>query len=431
MTNNLPPSDQMSKRLFELLDGQAETEDLLSELMRRGTERLLQQALEEEVTDFLGRARYERSDEETPAGYRNGYRDRTIRTAEGRLKVRRPRVRETDEPFESRLLARIEGLEERIRRMALEMYVRGLSTRDIEETLVDQEGKPLLSRSSVSRLTEALHDEYEAFAARDLSELDVVYLFVDGVYEAVRSYTRNQAILCAWAICSDGSKQMLHLACAGSETKDAWSAFFEEMTGRGLRQPLVRRNSCAVSDGAKGLMAAIEEHLPQSGRQRCLAHKLRNLASKLPRDPELRAPAMERAKAVYYAPDRDTAELLAERLIEGLADEHPAFVKCFSDDLGACLRHLDYPLAHRRYIRTTNLLERSFQEEKRRTKVIPHHVNERGATKLVFGVLIRASRRWNRVKMTRLELAQLRNIRKFMRPDQDDKAQTISLPLAA
>lgn len=426
MTNNLPPSDQMSKRLFELLDGQAETEDVLSELMRRGTERLLQQALEAEVTDFLGRARYERSDAETPAGYRNGYRDRTLKTAEGRLKVRRPRVRETDEPFESSLLARIEGLEQRLQQLALEMYVRGLSTRDIEETLTDQDGEPLLSRSSVSRLTEALHDEYEAFAARDLSDLDVVYLFVDGVYEAVRSYTRNQAILCAWAICSDGSKQILHLACAGSETKDAWSAFFEEMTGRGLRQPLL-----VVSDGAKGLMAAIEEHLPRTGRQRCLAHKLRNLASKLPRDPELRAPVMQEIKAVYYAPGRETAELLAERLIETYADEYPAVVKCFTDDLEACLVHLSYPLAHRRYIRTTNLLERSFQEEKRRTKVIPHHVNERGATKLVFGVLIRASRRWNRVKMTRLELAQLRNIRKFMNPDSDKQTKTISLPLAA
>lgn len=426
MTTNLPPSDRMSKRLFELLDGEAETEDLLSELMRRGTERLLQQALEEEVTEFLGRERYERSDGKSPAGYRNGYRDRTIKTAEGRLKVRRPRVRETDESFESRLLARIEGLEERIQELALEMYVRGLSTRDIEATLVDQDGEPLLSRSSVSRLTNQLHEEYEAFAARDLSELDVVYLFVDGVYEAVRSYTRNQAILCAWAICSDGTKQMLHLTCAGSETKDAWSAFFEEMTGRGLRQPLL-----VVSDGAKGLMAAIEEHLPQTGRQRCLAHKLRNLASKLPRDPELRAPVMERVKAVYYAPDRETAELLAERLVDDYADEYPALVKCFSDDLEACLTHLGYPLAHRRYIRTTNLLERSFVEEKRRTKTIPQHVNERGATKLVFGVLIRASRRWNRVKMTRLELAQLRNIRKFMNPDSDKQTQTISLPLAA
>lgn len=426
MPNNLPPSEQMSKKLFELLDGQAETEHLLSELMRRGTERLIQEALEEEVTDFLGRERYQRSDEESPAGYRNGYRDRTIKTAEGRLTVRRPRVRETDEPFESRLLARIDHLAERIEELALEMYVRGLSTRDIEETLVDQEGKPLLSRSSVSRLTEQLHEEYEAFIARDLSELDVVYLFVDAVYEAVRSYTQNQAILCAWAICSDGTKEMLHLGCAASESKDAWSVFVEEMIGRGLRQPLL-----VVSDGAKGLMAAIEEHLPRTDRQRCLAHKLRNLASKLPRDPELRAPVMERAKAVYYAPDRETAELLAERLIEDYAEAYPAFVKCFNDDLPACLKHLDYPLAHRRYIRTTNLLERSFVEQKRRTKVIPHHVNERGATKLVFGVLIRASRRWNRVKMTRLELAQLRSIRTFMCPEQDDQAQTISLPLAA
>jgi transposase-like protein len=125
MFDNLPPSDQMSKRLFELLDGQGETEVVLSELMRRGAERLLQQALEEEVTDFLGRERYERADEESSTGYRNRYRDRTIKTAEGRLTVRRPRVRESGEPFESRLLARIDGLEERIRRMALEMYVRG------------------------------------------------------------------------------------------------------------------------------------------------------------------------------------------------------------------------------------------------------------------------------------------------------------------
>ena len=147
----------MSKRLFELLDGQAETEDLLSELMRRGAERLLQQALEAEVTDFLGRARYERSDEESPVGYRNGYRDRTIKTAEGRLKVRRPRVRETDEPFESRLLARIDGLEERIRRMALEMYVRGLSTRDIADISAERRSSIRTgSRCSPGRASAAL-----------------------------------------------------------------------------------------------------------------------------------------------------------------------------------------------------------------------------------------------------------------------------------
>ena len=140
---------------------------------------------------------------------------------------------------------------------------------------------------------------------------------------------------------------------------------------------------------------------------------------------------MQEIKAVYYTPNKETAELLAERFVESHAEKYPAVVKCFTDDFEACLVHLSYPLAHRRYIRTTNLLERSFQEEKRRTKVVPHHVNERSATKLVFGVLIRSSRRWNRVKMTNLELVQLRNIRAIMSPDEDEETQTISLPLAA
>ncbi len=191
--------------------------------------------LEEEVTEFLGRERYQRSDE--PRGYRNGYRDKTFKTAEGRLKVRRPRVRDTEEPFKSGLLARMDKLEQRVEKLALEMYVRGLSTRDIEETLVDQDGEALLSRTSVSRICEQLHEEYEAFCQRDLSQLDVVYMFVDGVYEAVRDYTQNQAILCAWAICSDGTKEMLHLGCVASESAEAWSGFFAEMAGRGLRQP--------------------------------------------------------------------------------------------------------------------------------------------------------------------------------------------------
>jgi transposase-like protein len=416
----------MNKALFELLGGKTQTEDFLSELIRRGSERLIQELLEGEVTDHLGREYYERTeDPDDHRGYRNGYRPRRIKTAEGTLEVNKPRVRDTEEPFESQLLARIDGLEERLKQLVVEMYVRGLSTRDIEETLVDQDGESLVSRSSVSRICEQLHEEYEVFCEKDLSDLDVVYLFVDGVYEAVRDYTNNQAILCAWAICADGTKQMLHLGCVASESRDAWSAFFEEMIDRGLGQPLL-----VISDGAQGLIAAIQEHFPQSDRQRCLAHKLRNLTTKLPRDPELRDPVLAELKAIYYAPNREVAELLAERFIEAYAEQYPSVVKCLSDDLKACLVHLNYPQGHHRYIRTTNLLERSFQEEKRRTKVIPHHVNERGAMKLVSGVLIRTSKRWNKVKMTNLELTQLKNIRALIWPDAD-KTSRISLPKAA
>lgn len=434
MKDNLLPSEEMSKAIEEMIAqmraGQtSETaSDLVGSLMRRGMARILQESLEEEVTDFLGRPRYERADEPARKGYRNGYADKTVKTTEGRLRLRRPRVRDTEEPFTSAVIERIEVLEERLKEMALEMYVRGLSTRDIEETLTDEEGKALLSRSSFSRLTERLYEEYEAFAQRDLSDKDVVYLFVDGVYEAVRSYTKGQAILCAWGILSDGTKELLHLSAAGSESADSWRGFFEEMTARGLRQPLL-----VIHDGSAALRAAIRESFPESERQRCLVHKLRNIAAKLPsvgRDSDARDAVLARVKAIYHAPDRETADLLAERLVEEYTEHYPAAIRCFLDDLDSCLTHLRYPLAHRRYIRSTNLLERAFVEEKRRTKVMPAHMHERGAMKLVFGVLIRASRNWNRVKMSSFELAQLKRIRQLMAPHTTD-TKTISFKRAA
>lgn len=94
-----------------------------------------------------------------------------------------------------------------------------------------------MSRDGVSRLSELLYEDYEAFIQREWSDLDVVYLFVDGVYESVRRYTRNQTILCAWGVCSDGSKVLLHLSACSSESKDSWNHFFEELLSRGLRQP--------------------------------------------------------------------------------------------------------------------------------------------------------------------------------------------------
>jgi putative transposase len=426
MTRKVPPSRASHNALMQLLSGYDTTEELVTALMRRGTEHLLQAGLEAEVDDFLGRGHYERTpaaDAVSHRGYRNGYVDRTLRSRVGRLRLRRPRLRATTEVFESRLIKRLDVLEERLVSLAVELYARGLSMRDIEEALVDEEGRPLVSRSTASRLTESLYAEYEAFAQRDLSTCDVVYLFVDGVYESVRRYTRGQAILCAWGILADGSKELLHLAAASAETTDAWTSFFEDMLARGLPQPLL-----TISDGAPALLAAIERHFPKSRRQRCLAHKLRNIAAKLPVDE--RGELLRRFKGVYYAPDRQAAELLATRLLDELSRAYPSATKCFSDDLDACLAHLDFPSTHRKFIRTTNMLERAFAEEKRRTKVIPQHVNERGALKLVFAVLLRASERWKRVTMTDFELAQLRNLRSHMAPHMTESS-TISFRLAA
>jgi putative transposase len=421
------PSEIKSKQLQELLSTFSPEEGLLilEEFQKLGQEKILQEALEAEVDTFLGRRWHKSSEEkgEDFTGYRNGYYPRQIRVPGSKLQIMVPKVRQTKTPFSSRILKGCLQLTEKLHRLVLEMYVRGLSTRDIEEVFRDNNGNALLGKSAVSQLTERLYEEYEAFARRDLSSFDVIFLFVDGVYEAVRNYTNGQALLCAWAICSDGTKQIMHLAPVQSESEEAWQSFFDDMLQRKLRQPLL-----VVSDGAPGLVSAIERSFPKADRQRCIAHKLRNIMAKLPKD--IASRVLPELKAVYYATDKQHAELLAAKIIDSYASVYPAAVKCFSDDLPACLTHLKYPEGHRRYIRTTNLLERTFEEEKRRTKVMPQHQHEKGAVGLVFAVLWRASLKWQHVTMEPLELAQLRAIRTLICPN-DHSTEFISYQLAA
>ncbi len=154
---------------------------------------------------------------------------------------------------------------------------------------------------------------------------------------------------------------------------------------------------------------------------------MRNLLSKLPSD--VQKEVRDRLRSIYYAPDPETAEALSARFIEDYAEKYPSMTKCFSDDLQACLTHLKYPTGHRKHIRTTNTIERAFVEEKRRTKIIPQHAHEKGAIGLVFSVLIRASNSWRKVNMTELELAQLKNIKKMIYPE-NNESDFISYELA-
>lgn len=413
------PSEELSNLLFALLN--EEQDNMLSELILRSTEKILQEALEGEASDFLGRDWYERNEEFR--GWRNGYQRKQCKCAEGRLNLRKPRIRGNSEKFESKIMKKLDSIDDKLRKIALEGYVRGLSTRDIEEVFTDENDDPLLSRSSMSNVTEKLYKEYEEFASRDLSGYDIIYLFIDGVYEAVRKYTRNQAILCCWGICSDGTKVMLHLQAATGESENSWDEFFEDMLSRGLRQPLL-----VVSDGAAALKKSITKKFPIAKRQRCISHKLRNISNKLPKDSQKEV--LDKAREVYYAGDKETADVKAEKFIRRYSDKYPSAVKCFNDDLGACLTHLDFPEGHRKYIRTTNLIERSFVEEKRRTKIIPEHAHEKGAIGLVYSVLIRSALKWRRVKMTELELTQLKHLKELICPEKKNE-EKISYELVA
>jgi transposase-like protein len=410
----IQPSARISKEISDLLqDGCENSNDLLSLLINKSVRKIIQEALEQEIADYLGRDYFERKTS-SRKGYRNGYESKTLKTAEGPLGIEVPQLRNTDSPYRSALLQQMSHRTPELERLATEMYVRGLSTRDIQDTFTDDHGTCLISKDGVSQITESLSEEYDRFCQRDLSSYDVVYLFVDGVYESLRlTLGAKEAILCAWGILADGRKMLFHISLGNKESHDSWNDFFRNMISRGLRMPLL-----VVSDGAPGLIKAIDDCFPKSKRQRCLVHKLRNIANKLPQAGihEL----MPKIKNCYYQHDRKLAIIAATEIIDQFADTYPAAIKCFQDDIDACLKHMEFPAGHSKYIRTTNLIERCFEEQKRRTKVIPRFLDEKSCLKLVYSTLIRVSEKWRRISMNEFDLVLLKKLRKLYAPDSED-----------
>ena len=404
----IPPSEQMRQQIDQLLrNGLEGGEDVLGTLIRLGAQRVLQEALEEETTERLGRGYYQhREPGEMLQGYRNGYEPGRLRTAEGEVRVQVPQVRQWvgEGPYRSRLMEFLEHHSDVLERLAVEMYTRGLSVRDIEDAFRETTGNRLLSRSAVSELTDRLWDDYQAFCERSLTPFEVEYLFIDAVYEGIRSWGGIPGILCAWGICRDGRKVMLHLALGSRESYADCLEFIRDMVGRGLDIPLM-----ITTDGAPGLIKAVTEVWGKSLRQRCLAHKMRNILDKVPR--AAREEIKRRVRDVFYAPSLEMARERAAEVLRDFRKVYPSAMRSFNDDLEACLAYLRCPFAHHKAVRTTNLLERAFQESRRRTKVIPHFFTEQACLKLVFSTLWQTSQRWRRVTMTELERQQLALLR--------------------
>ena len=387
----IAPSQKIRQRINAVLhhgiDASGEGE-ITTRIIRLGIERLIQEMLEEEVKDYLGRERYQRRDpDQDQRGYRNGYEPGRVRTSEGEVMVQVPQVREAPETYRSPLMARLRGNSETLERLATEMYVRGLSTRDIEDAIADATGERMLSRTAVSRLTESLWEDYQAFIQRDLSGFPVVYLFLDAVFESLRQQGGGkEGILCAWAICADGRKVLLHMALGNKESYQNWLDFLRDMVGRGLWTPVL-----ITTDGAPGLIRAVKEVFPFSLRQRCLAHKMRNVTDKVLES--VREVVKAAVQGAYYAPNQQIAEMVAADVLKTYQDKYPSAMASFRDDWEACIAYLRCPTIHHRRIRTTNLLERSFVEERRRTRVIPRFFTEKSCLKLVFSTLWQASAR--------------------------------------
>ena len=399
------PSMIAREELQRLLAGGADREaNIVSALVETVTRLVVEELLEAEQADYLGgRGRYERR-VEGQVGSRNGYEPGRIRTAEGPIEVAVPQVRGAGAPFRSSLMSFLDGNSEVLDRLVTEMYARGLSTRDVEDAFRDATGELLISKTAVCEITDQLWVDYQAFITRDLADIEVEYLFADAVFESLRRHGAKEALLVCWGIDSDGRKHLLHLAVGNKESEACWTGFFRNLLERGLRAP-----TTITSDGAPGLIAAINTVFDKTIRIRCWFHRLANLRAKLP--DETAGEVLAHVYAVRDAPTLDAARAAADRFINTFGRDYPAAVACFTDDLDALLAIHRVPVRHRIRVRTTNLAERSFVEERRRTKVIPRLMDERAAMKLVFATMIRTADRWCRVSISDLERHQLRLLR--------------------
>lgn len=409
MGKRVPASVQTDQSIRQLLCS-GSGGDVRSELIRLGVRRIIEEALEREVSEFLGRGFYQREGAAGPGGagargYRNGYRTGHLDSAEGELPFAVPQVSDTEEPYQSKVRDHVRGRSGQLEHLATEMYARGLSTRDIEAAFTDDDGNKLLSKSAVSDITEVLWQQYEAFATRDLSGYEIAYLFLDGVAERLNPGERRQAVLCAWSIDVEGNKHLLHLAPGTKEDTTSCKEFIQDMKRRGLCDPLL-----VTTDGAPGLIKAVEECFPRSSRQRCLVHKMRNMQAKVT-DEQLWPQVKAEASSVYQAANPETARLLRDGFIKRWQKKFPTAAACFEEDFEACIAHLVFPVTHRKAIRSTNLLERLFEENRRRTKVLPHAFGERPMLKLMFAAVIRAAEKWRKLKVTNFEREQLRQLR--------------------
>jgi putative transposase len=405
----VPPSAEIEAQIDQLLAvGVAEDpRGALSKLAKLGARLIIQRAVEDEFDAWLGRARYERRPE-APPGSRNGFRPRKVQTGEGELSVEIPQVREAAAPFVSRLFPRGTKLlrTEPLKALVIGAFVRGLSMRDVE-SLCEEAGLGSVSKSTAARICSELRERFEQFCRRDLYDIKLVALFLDATFLAVRPDGPKEGVLVAWGFTDQGERVLLAVMLGMRESHEDWQALGRDLIGRGPGAPML-----IVADGAPGLIKAIEQCWPASDRQRCCVHRARNLYAKLPERER------ERVRQAYWrALDEAINARDAKQRLQALVDEldqggFTAAAKCLADDLDALVVHLRYPTRHRRRWRSTNLLERSLGEVKRRTKVMGRFPGEDSCLTLVWAVLdLLITHETNGIRFTQLDRQHLNRVR--------------------
>ena len=378
MKRKVSPADRYRKELFEAV-GAASLD--FSGYCRLAAQAMLQGAIEIEVEEFVGRGRYERRGREQST-YRNGYKRRRVATGEGAVELLVPQTRQGCDPFRTAILEAYRRRSETLEAMIPTLFVKGLSVRDVSDTfkqVFEDEG---VSPATASRVSQQIYEDFEEWRKRSLAGVDLLYLFVDGMYLKLDpDRDEKQPVLLAYGILWDGRKVLLHVDVGDRESYKACLGFLRDMTERGLRPPLLY-----CSDDCPGLRKALKAVWPKSLPQKCQAHKMRNILSKLPRG--VQGEMKKQIHRVFLAKSYEEGLQRGRALIKQYEDRYPRAMECLGKSLDECLTCLKLPESHRRRVRTSNTLERLIEEARRRTKVIGPMAGEQSGLSLIHAVLV-------------------------------------------
>jgi len=265
VTERVSPTGRIHADIDDLFSSEGDLGETLEEVARLGARLLLQSALEAEVTEFLGRGRYQRRAlaREARAGSRNGFAPFTVKTTAGPITLERPKLRGTDQAFASRLLGAGVTRTNALESLVIAGFVRGLSVRDVEAALAEALGPgATVSRSTVSRICQAIKDEFDAFKQADLSGIECEYLFIGGAHFKMHAGAGAEPVLVAWGFDVTGKPHLLGLEPGSSESTDAWADFLRGMAGRGLRPPLLVISDRRARPHRRGGGRAVGEPAP-------------------------------------------------------------------------------------------------------------------------------------------------------------------------
>ena len=378
---------------------------MIDEIVRAGARRMLAEALQAEVEDYIARFAAERDETGRRLVVRNGsHQPREVQTCAGAVEVTAPRVndRRTDPRtgerarFASAILPPWARKTPKITEVLPLLYLHGLSSGDFVPALGQFLGSSAgLSASVITKLTQTWQAEQGAFAARDLSAVDYVYLWADGIHVNIRLEEHRLCLLVLIGVRADGRKELIALADGYRESTESWADLLRDCARRGMRAPVL-----AAGDGALGFWGALREVFPQTREQRCWFHKIGNVLAALPTSAH---PGAKKALSeIWNAENKDDGRAATKAFAAAYGAKFPKAVAKITDDLEELLAFYDYPAEHWIHLRTTNPIESTFATVRHRTKVTRGPGSRAAGLAMAFKLIQAAQDRWRAVNAPHL-----------------------------